>query len=88
MYKPAWKIIDNRTRGLQSAVIEDSFTEEKCKTCLGKGTYNVLIPSNMIRNLKGKIEHVTITNDCTTCEGGVVKSKIRVIRKNKITAII
>lgn len=87
MYQPKWKVIDNRTRGLQSKVIQDAFTEEQCKTCNGKGTYNLLVPSNMIRNLKGQIGHVTITNDCTSCQGGVVKSKIRVIRKNKITAI-
>ena len=82
------KAIPNRTIGLQTKVIQDAFTEEQCKTCNGKGTYNLLVPSNMIRNLKGQIGHVTITNECTGCDKGIVRKKLRVVRKNKITAII
>lgn len=81
------KAIPNRTIGLQKAVIEDSFTEEACKTCNGTGTYNLYIPSTSIRNLKGKLGHVTISNECT-CDKGVIRHKIRVIRKGNIRAIV
>lgn len=82
------KLIPNRTIGLQTKVITDGITQEQCRVCYGRGKYNVQIPSNVIRNLKGQNGFVTIENDCTSCEGGVVKSKIRIIRKNKVTAII
>ena len=82
------KAIPNRTIGLQKKVIEDAITEEPCKVCNGKGTYTVQVPSNMIRNLKGQIGYVALMNDCTSCKGGVIHKKLRVVRKNKITAIM
>jgi len=82
------KAIPNRTIGLQTKIITDGVSNEICKCCNGKGTYNLQIPSNMIRNLKGQNGYVTITNDCNECENGIVKKSIRVIRKNKLTAII
>lgn len=81
------KAIANRTIGLQKATIEDSFSEEVCNKCDGKGVYKVYLPSVSIRNLKTSGQ-VCLENECTSCTNGVVRSKIRVIRKNKVSAIV
>lgn len=88
MYERKKKAIPNRTIGLQTKVITDSFTEETCKTCNGSGKYNVHVPSTSFRNLKGKLGTICIENECTTCTNGVIRTKMRIIRKNNIAAII
>jgi hypothetical protein len=81
------KAIANRTIGLQRAIIEDSFIEEACNKCDGKGIYKVYLPSASIRNLKSSGQ-ICLENECTSCTKGVVRSKIRIIRKNKVSAIM
>jgi hypothetical protein len=82
------KVHPNRTTGLQKKVIADGFTEEDCKTCGGKGKYNVHIPSTTQLKLKGRIATVCIEADCK-CDNGKVLKPIRVVRKsNSIVAII
>lgn len=87
MYERKKKAIPNRTIGLQTKVITDSFTEEACKTCSGTGKYNVYLPSTSFRNLKGSFKNVCLENECTTCVNGMVRTKMRIIRKNGIAAI-
>lgn len=82
------KMIPNRTIGLQKAIIEDSFSEQSCLECKGTGVKTFLIPSTSFRNLKAKIENVCVENDCGFCDQGVVRNKIRIIKRNKVTAII
>jgi hypothetical protein len=87
MYERKKKAIPNRTIGLQSKVITDSFTEEKCQTCNGTGQYEYHIPAISIKNIKNRLGTICVTNDCQ-CDGGVVRTKMRVIRKNNISAIL
>jgi hypothetical protein len=81
------KAIPNRTIGLQTKVIQDCFKDETCKTCNGSGKYKIFIESKTIRNMKNQLGHICLENDCT-CNNGVVRTKMRVIRKNGISAIV
>lgn len=81
------KIHPNRTIGLQRKTIADGIMEEECKVCNGTGQYNIYIPSTTIRNLKGMVGSVKVTNECT-CNNGKIHTKMRVIRKNNVTAIL
>lgn len=82
------KAIPNRTIGLQKKEIQDGVQECDCKSCNGKGVYTVSLPSKAIKNLKVK-SSINVETDCKDCEGtGKIKSKIRIIRKNKVTAIL
>lgn len=82
------KVIPNRTIGLQKKIIVDSFTESDCKACIGKGSYTVQIPVGSIRNLKAKAQAHSLDIECTQCNAGKVLTKLRVIRKNNISAIV
>lgn len=82
------KVISNRTIGLQRKTIEDSFTESDCKVCVGKGFYTVEIPGGAIRNLKAKAGVHLMSIECTQCKSGKVVTKLRVIRRNNISAIL
>ena len=82
------KAIPNRTIGLQKKEIQDGVQESDCKCCNGKGVYTVSLPSKAIKNLKVK-SSINVEADCKECEGtGKIKNTIRIIRKNKVTAII
>ena len=81
------KAIPNRTIGLQTKIINDAVKEDKCEKCNGTGKYNIYIPSSSFRNLKSQSSNVCLENDCT-CDNGIVRTKIRVIRKNRVAAII
>jgi hypothetical protein len=88
MYERKKKAIPNRTIGLQTKIISDAFTDEVCKTCNGSGKYKVYFESKSIRNLKNELGHVCLENDCLNCTDGVIRTKIRVIRKNNVRAIL
>jgi hypothetical protein len=82
------KMIPNRTIGLQKAIIEDGFSEQTCLECKGTGIRTFSVPATSFRNLKAKLDNVCVENDCNFCDHGVVRNKIRIIKKNRVTAII
>lgn len=83
------KAIPNRTIGLQKKEIADKETEASCLVCNGKGQTIVNVPSARMKNLKLSASFLEVENDCNECSGtGKIHSTVRVIRKNKITAII
>lgn len=82
------KAIANRTIGLQKKEIQDGVHESSCLHCKGKGFTTIHLPSKAIRNLKVQ-GTIAVDNDCEECKGtGKVQSKIRIIRKNEVTAIL
>ena len=82
------KVFSNRTIGLQKAIIQDSFSEQSCLHCKGTGIQSFVLPSKSFKNLKAKVSEITVENECESCDHGMIKNKIRIIKKNQISAII
>lgn len=82
------KAIPNRTTGLQKKEITDGVHEASCIFCKGKGFNTVQLPATAIRNIKVH-SSISVDNNCEACGGeGKIRNKIRIIRKNKVTAIL
>jgi DnaJ-class molecular chaperone len=83
------KAIPNRTIGLQKKQIEDKFSVASCLQCSGAGHTRVNVPAGRMKNLKLKVHFLEVENECEECNGtGKIHSTVRVIRKNKVTAIV
>lgn len=82
------KAIHNRTIGLQTKVIHDAIRNEACQNCNGTGAFKINIPSLAIKNLRSSSTVICLENKCDQCENGIIRKKLRVIRKSGLAAIV
>jgi DnaJ-class molecular chaperone len=83
------KLIPNRTTGLQKKVIEDKNTSVACVHCNGQGHHKMNVAASAFKNLKVSASTIEFENDCEHCDGtGHVRTQVRIIKRNQITAIV